>query len=877
MSHNDRPFYGAEADNLGIVHALPLRTFRELVERKLNIAVTLNITRERFNTMDKRQRSKAKRVPYIVPCSFQSSPSRRVHEEATTFSLVCIDIDDSVAALPYYNSPGTLMEALSPFNFALYTTASSTPDAPRLRLIVEASALNVTHYKSAIDFVARLIGLTEVTRESYTVVQPMFLPTLFKGDDENVEHPLVVYELDSRAISLKDIQTDFSEPLKAARPEPPVSSMDSDAIAQGSALDFLRPAVDEVTIPIARQAIKHIDPDVTYPEWLEIAAALRHQFPLRQAEPAFNLFNEWSSLGKKYVGEHDCRAKWDSLRPNPSNRVPVTIRTLLTRATNAGWNGGKVRDACFKSTQKWITDEARKTEELMDQGVSRIVTTPLLTLAEEEALLNQLCDQLRRNHQTKVSVATMRKEMRLLRVKLNDKAGKDKPVVVPPWAKGMCYITAMNRFFRNQTCERYTPDELDHAYGRKLLPTQDQLAQAAMSGKVLSPAKPLERPRDYLLNMVKIPVVYDSVYDPRFPSDTFLELDGRACVNLYTPCYPEPSMDEAPHASGIFMQHINNLIAEPEYRQIVLDYMAYIVQFPGRKIRWALLVQGVEGCGKTFIAQALAAVLGKPHVRVVDSSALNSTWNEWAYGAQVIVLEEIRVTGHSRHDAMNALKPLITNDDINLNQRHRDSRQVNNTSNYIAFTNHHDPIIVTAGDRRYFVVKSAMQSKLQVLALGQTYFRRLFGMLETHAAGLRHFLENWPISAEFDADGHAPRTRYLGQLLEDTTGDFEIKVRDAIEDGVHPLINKQLVSATALTAYLETTATGNGYKAPAAPHLAHILREQGYEAYGRATVCGQRHYMWAAMSGAPRHRVIQEAEHLLETWQRLDPDDLALL
>ena len=44
-------------------------------------------------------------------------------------------------------------------------------------------------------------------------------------------------------------------------------------------------------------------------------------------------------------------------------------------------------------------------------------------------------------------------------------------------------------------------------------------------------------------------------------------------------------------------RHLCGLIKEPEYRRTVMDIIAYLVQRPGEKIMWALLIQGVEGCG----------------------------------------------------------------------------------------------------------------------------------------------------------------------------------------------------------------------------------------------------------------------------------------
>lgn len=874
-------FFGGEANELGVVKALPLRTFKEFVERKLLIACTLNTTRDQYSSLPRKQQQLVKRVPYVVPCTFMETPSRRVDVNATNFNLICLDLDvnektGATPAAPYYNNPATLMELLSPFSFAAYTTASSTPEKPKMRIMVHADNLPKSLYRKAVKFIARCIGLTEITAESFTVVQPMYLPTIFRGDDEELTHPLLCYDYDGVPVTQEYIELAFSGGELGEVPKPHPHTQDGQEDLTGNALEYLRGTVDDITIENATEALDHIDPDVPYPEWLEMAAALRHQFPGDKAEVAYELFDTWSMKGTKYAGSEDTRAKWDSLRPQPLNRVPITIRTLLTKAISAGWQANQTRDRCFSSTVKWIRDPARTSGDLLSEGPGRILSTPLVTQAEEEAMLNYVVSELRQRFGMKVTATTLRKDMKALREKMTQASAQTKKQLVPPWAKGLCYVASCNKFFRHSTGETFDPEAVDNTYSRKLLPKEEDVMAAAANGKPIDPAKPLMRPRDYLLNRVKIPAVYDFAYDPRFPNDTFITLHSRPCVNIYVPTYPEPVTSEQEYAAELFLKHMHLLISEHDYRRTIMDFLAFVVQHPGRKIRWAVLLQGVEGCGKTFLAEAMRAVLGAQHVRAVDSNAIHGQWNEWAHGAQLTTIEEIRVAGQSRHEVMNALKPLISNDVININQRHRDSRQVDNTTNYLLFTNHHDALVLSHGDRRYFVIKSAIQTKQQVLDLGNEYFRNLFSMLQTHAGGLRAWFENWVISPRFDSDGHAPRTKYLQQLLQDTASDALIAIREAVMDNAHPLVSKDMVSSAALLNILE--ARLHPKNMPSVQHLGSMLRDEGYVNQGRVEVIGDRHTLWTQFGSNLKGKTAAEtARQRMYDWTHLNPDDLDLL
>lgn len=875
-------FFGGEANELGIVTKLPFRSFREFVQQRLNIACTLNVTKEQYQRLPKKEKAAIKKVPYVVPCVFQHEKSRRVAPEATVCNLICLDIDVDEAtgeapAAPYFNNPSTLAGLLAPFNFACYCTASSTPSAPRLRIIVEGDAIPTNRYRAAVLYVAKIIGLKKVTTESFTYVQPMYLPTIFKGHNEDEDHPLIAYELDSRAVNLKDLAAgvEGEDPQQASAGNSRATTGDD---VSGAALDYLRARVEDVKLEHVEEALEALDPDLNYPEWLEVAASLRHQFIRGDAEPAYEMFDAWSSKGSKYAGREDTRAKWDSLRPSPLGRAPVTVRTLLMKCVAAGWAGAGVKERCFHSTVAWIQSVDRTSNDLLSEGLGRILGTPLITQAEEEAMLNQIASQLQRRFGLKVSTTALRKDLKALKNATAEANKAKKKDAIPSWAMGMCYVSSTNEFFRHATREKYDPESLNNTYSRKLLPTEDQaLAAAASGGPGSAPmGKPMMLPKDYLLNIVKVPAVYDYVYDPRYPNDTFLHLDNKPYVNLYAPTYPEPDEDQADYAGMLMLKHMHHLITEDAYRRTVIDYLAYLVQFPGKKIRWAILLQGVEGCGKTLLAEVMKAVLGPGHVRAIDSNALHSAYNDWAYGSQLVTLEEIRVAGQSRFEVMNALKPLISNDQITISQKYRDTRQAENTTNYVLFTNHHDSLVLTHGDRRYFVLKSRLQTKEQVKMLGNDYFKTFFNMLRTHAAGLRHWFENWPISVDFEPDGHAPRTIYMTQLLNDTASEATTLVREAIADQVHPLIGHEMLSSTTLMGWLATRL--NGKDTPAQQTVAAILREEGFTNIGRHSIDGARHTLWLSVtSKRSQDDTVAMMRFKADNYAELSPDEAALL
>lgn len=830
-------YYGGDAGDLGNVKRLTQCDFPSLVKELFGHPIVLNLTRDQFHKLDKKRRDEVKKVPYVTPCTFHSERSQRLYEKAATVSLICLDIDDSRHAAPFANRPQLVADALEPWACAVHTTISSTPEMPRLRIFVSAANLPKDHYARAVAFVARRLGLPEVTRESKVVVQPMYLPCLFRDDDPLSHHPLLLARIEGPALTLEEVNHEVDEDggvPSAPRARPTVD----DGTASVADLDFLRPTSDDVTMEDVVDALDALDPDCTYPEWLEVAAALRHQFPHDpEAAAAYEAFDNWSGKGAKYAGEEETRAKWNSLRATPKGRAPVTIRTLLHRASEAGWNrASAVAARCYNNTMAWLSDPDRTASELLSQAAKRIAGTPLISHLERGTLLSRLQDVLKQR-KLKVSRADLKKEMAATERELKGKDAADVANLkatpdnqLPPWARGLCYVAGANEFYQRAANRSLNPEVLDNVFGVYL-----------MNGDS-DGGKPSVRPRDYLLNLARIPRVDNYRYDPQHPEQVFVQEGKMKFVNIYIPCHPEADQRQKDAAGDALLQHAENLLSDPREQCLLLDYFAYQVQNPGVKIRWATLLQGAEGCGKTLWSDVMRAALGPRHVTSVDANALlTGGYNEWATGAQLVVMEEVRVAGHNRYEVMNKLKPCISNDFITITQRYRDTRQVPNNTNYLLLTNHHDSLALQDGDRRYFVLHSRVQSREQVLELRRNdYFAKLYDVINTKSAGIRAFLEDWELSREFNPNGHAPSTVHRLSLIDSGASPLTAAVRNALKDADSTLVRPDLVSLKHLRAEVEKDRVGQ-FSDQA---LAAVLRELGYRAAGRARVGEERASLW---------------------------------
>ena len=837
-------YFGGEPQDLGTCNILAVQGFEALVQQNFNAPIIINYNRSEFFALPEKKRNLAKRVPYLVPCSFPTSPCKRITANANGISLIFLDIDTEhdregnitgTPAKPYADNPDTFYKHLEGLNFAVYTTAQSTRDFPRIRVVVEASGFAPELYPRAVAYIAKCMGLLNITSESNVSVQPMFRPTIFLDTPEG-DHPLI-----ASYVTGKPLTPDMFDGQETKSPSRIVTPQGSFDIS-GESLQFLRSPIEGVSLTEAKSALSRIDPDIDYKEWLSVVSALKHQFPTgEEQEKAFQIFDSWSSKGSKYVGIEETTAKWNSLKPTPIHRVPVTMRTLFRIAVESGWDGRKAKHLCFETTRGKIRS-CTSLSELTGSAVQWIISTPLLTTLDEEALLTEIRRVGKVKFDYDVSLSHFKKELKRLKSNLEatrQKQEKD-TTPAPPWARGLCFVEKTKLFYRFSNSTTLDPAAFDLSYSRFLLPSEIALEKAGQSNNILASAKPIILPRDYVLNHIKIPTAYDDFYDPRTPDKQFVTIDGKLFVNTYRRTHPEPEERGSVEAGEILQEHIRNMIKEPEYQKVFLDFLAFLVQYPGVKIRWAILLQSTKGGGKGFIAECMRIALGREHVKSIDSASIFSDYNDWAYGVCLGIMNEIRVVGHSRYDVMNKMKEPITDDRVSIRQKYRDHREVLNLTNYLMFTNHHDALAIEQDERRYFVLKSPLQSARDIRHLGRGgYFKRLYGMLEQNPGGLRHFLENWEIDADFPVNGPPPMTQYLEDMRIETAPELETPFDDFLEDKDSPYVQPDLIALGVLTNMFNAAGCKTNHK-----QTSHLLRSRGYEKAGRYSINGEKHTVW---------------------------------
>lgn len=292
---------------------------------------------------------------------------------------------------------------------------------------------------------------------------------------------------------------------------------------------------------------------------------------------------------------------------------------------------------------------------------------------------------------------------------------------------------------------------------------------------------------DYLTHVVGRSAVHTSLYLPW--ADTFFTYQGNPCVNSYLPqSCPEAAGDgwEAHPAWRLVEAHLMQLVDSEAEGRLLIQWLAHNVQKPGVKILWAIIICGLEGDGKSSIANILKHVMGPENVRDVLPSDLRSDFNSFASGSCVVAMEEIALSDskkYDKHEVMDRIKPLITNPVVSVTRKYQDAVQAPNTTNYIAFTNNKAALPLSKGDRRWHVMYTRFENREQLLdeCPQDTYFNPFHDAYQNHPDVIRAWLMSIDLTDFNRHVGPAINDSKLA-MIEASESDDVHAARDVVED-----------------------------------------------------------------------------------------------
>jgi len=565
--------------------------------------------------------------------------------------------------------------------------------------------------------------------------------------------------------------------------------------------------------------------------WLQVGMALHHQF--EGDEAACELWDTWSQRSGKYVGDV-CADFWrNSFKGDRSDREVVTIGAVKHRVGLDKW-------AAYRKSQEAITSTAvsktlrervsEASEEELKGVLAQEIRAAKLSNIDRDMLIQAWRARMRAHTGQLPTLSVVRKDLTPPQEHFDvpDMPGGMPSIFdqfaasTPDWAKNWVWLRDEDKFFNVLDKSTSSITSFNMAYQR-------HRGALTVGDSTVTPVFAMQ-------SLWGVPCIAGTMFLPG--RDAVVEVDGYAYANNYRDLRIRPAAkvtDAGRKLRNALTRHFETLVPDKWERDILIYWLAHQYQLPGVKVRWAPVIKGCEGDGKSILSTILATALGNGAVGTINGDTIQSSdFTSWQTGCLVQAIEELKFHGHNRFDVANRVKPAITNDVVEVHPKGRDPYVAVNVTNYIAFTNHNDALPLTEGDRRWFVIFSpwSVGAALDAhmldthLMSSEAHFNELFDLVGSEPAQLALWLSEQQKPAGFHANGRAPTTAAKGSMIDAAVPEVEKLARAIIAQGA-PGISPTVVVTKYLTeAVRQVSCDGDTLHSK---QVSKFLCERGYK------------------------------------------------
>jgi hypothetical protein len=563
--------------------------------------------------------------------------------------------------------------------------------------------------------------------------------------------------------------------------------------------------------------------------WVQVGMSLYHQFD--GDDEGLELWEEWAETADNFDRDALHR-RWGSFDIEGKKRSPITARYILKLAKEAAGEANaavvmQIRDAFLNAKDLKAWEAARDlTQQAEINSLDRSSLAAVAKAAHEGITKGK-------------SPLTEIKKALAFKPKRAEKT--------PGWCEPWVYDVSDDRFYNTISKIACTQQGFNAMYDRKAMTRTDILngnGSPSATASVLA------------LNRFSIPAVMGRRYMPGLDS-IYSDSEGMF-ANTYAehgiPAKPEKVLPIDKRNIERVKRHIAHLLEDEREQRMLLDWMSWVVQNPGKHVNYAILLQGVQGDGKTFFAEMMRAVMGVTNVTMLNAHILENDFTDWAEGQCLAAVEEVRlINERNKYEIINRIKPFITNNIIEIHPKGKPVKNVKNTTSYMLFTNYRDALPLDDSTRRYLVLFSRWQRKTDIdefKADNPDYYEKLYSAIEESPGALRQWLLEHEQAESFKPLGDAPMTDSLKFMIRRAKPELIQVLEDLINDNNVPGISEELVSVTEMTDHL----VARGAELPAPKTMTSMLERAGYEHLGRLEIAGETHRFWSRQPDSFRNR-----------------------
>lgn len=257
----------------------------------------------------------------------------------------------------------------------------------------------------------------------------------------------------------------------------------------------------------------------------------------------------------------------------------------------------------------------------------------------------------------------------------------------------------------------------------------------------------------------------------------------------------------------LWLQLLDQLFGDdPVALKWCTQWLAFPLQFPGRKQRNALVVWGRgKGTGKSLLGYCMSRIYGDNYVEIGDKDLdTNYAHNAWAKNRQFVLADDL--TGHSNRALANKLNVMVTRTKLEINEKNLRQYWIADCINYYLTSNFPDVVHLDDGDRRY-MIHEVPRDRLKLSEAYRKAFIPWINSAEGAGALFAHLLA--VDLTDYDPDAAPPMTRAKAGMTVLSKTELELWVDGVMHDAdaLRPLGGGDLVTCDELVALFDGTGT----------------------------------------------------------------------
>jgi hypothetical protein len=294
-----------------------------------------------------------------------------------------------------------------------------------------------------------------------------------------------------------------------------------------------------------------------------------------------------------------------------------------------------------------------------------------------------------------------------------------------------------------------------------------------------------------------IRVVDKEDFRPDLPNSRFFKKKKITYVNRYNPIKIEEVDLKTSNSKKVvkrFTDHLEYLATAPIEYQTLLNWLAYVIQNPGKKIPWTILISSRHtGLGKSMIGQLLANIYG-PYSFSLRNKQLKGQFTDYLTDKLILIVHEL-FTG-DRKEVSEDLKDLITESEATINGKHARAYDGTNCINFLMFSNHRNAAYIDETDRRFFVIRNEKPPK------SEGYYNKLAALFKKDYACIFHYLKSVDLS-KFNPYKRPPMTAGKLAMIEQSESEAVLYLRDLQKNPGSSPFSRPIFRTTDLLNHME--------------------------------------------------------------------------